>query len=71
MIAKSDDYRAVINALWTLEGLGAVSLQAVKSGLKNSNEKVRMNAIAVSEFINETERSACWRYSKRKHLNEL
>ena len=51
LIASSKDHKAVINALWTLEGLNAVSLKAVKAGLANSHAKAKVNAIAVSEKL--------------------
>ena len=51
LIASSSDYKAQINALWTLEGLNAVSLAAVQTGLKSSNVKVKVNAISVSEKL--------------------
>lgn len=51
LIASESDHKAVINALWTLEGLYAVSINAVKAGLKNSHIKAKVNAIAVSEKL--------------------
>ncbi|MCM8527086.1 MAG: c-type cytochrome [Lentisphaeraceae bacterium] len=51
LIASSTDYKTQINALWTLEGLNAVSLSAVQSGLKSSNQKVKINAISVAEKL--------------------
>ncbi|MCM8541506.1 MAG: c-type cytochrome [Lentisphaeraceae bacterium] len=51
LISSSTDYKAQINALWTLEGLNSVSLSAVQAGLKSSNQKVKVNAISVSERL--------------------
>lgn len=51
LIASSSDYKAQINALWTLEGLNAVSLSAVQNALKSSNVKVKTNALSVSEKL--------------------
>lgn len=56
LIEKAGDYRGVINSLWTLEGLGAVNLQAVRAGLKHDHVKVRVNALAVSEYLSDTEK---------------
>jgi len=51
LIESTTDHRAKINALWTLEGLDAVTLEAVKSGLNDSHIKVKISAIAVSEKL--------------------
>ena len=51
LIASSSDYKAQINALWTLEGLNSVSLTAVQAALKSSNIKVQTNAISVAEKL--------------------
>ncbi|WDE95527.1 c-type cytochrome [Lentisphaera profundi] len=58
VVGTSEDPRLIINALWTLEGLGAVSPSVVRIALKNDNVKVRVNALAVAEFMNEADRQA-------------
>jgi putative membrane-bound dehydrogenase-like protein len=58
IIKTSKDHRAIINALWTLEGLGTVNLEAINAALKSDNQKVRVSALAVSEFIVDNEHQA-------------
>ena len=57
IIEKSTNHLEVIAALWTLEGLNSVSLNAVENGLKNTNAKVRVQAIAVSSNLKESDKS--------------
>jgi len=51
LIKESKDHRAQINALWTLEGLNAVSIDVVKAALASKHVKVKVNAIAVGENL--------------------
>jgi mono/diheme cytochrome c family protein len=51
LIVKTKDHRSVINALWTLEGLSAISLSSVKAGLAKSHAKAKISALAVAEFL--------------------
>ena len=51
LLSSSSDHKAKINILWTLEGLNAVSLSAVKLGLGSSHKKVKISAISVSERL--------------------
>ena len=56
VITSDKNHLAVINALWTLEGLNAVKPDLVKSALQNSHVKVRVSAIAVAESMNQSDR---------------
>ncbi|EDM26597.1 hypothetical protein LNTAR_02277 [Lentisphaera araneosa HTCC2155] len=56
VITSDKNHLAVINALWTLEGLSAVRLGLIKSALQNSHVKVRVSAIAVAESMNKSDR---------------
>lgn len=58
LLAKTTDHRAAINALWTLEGLNAVSLSSVKAGLAKSHVKAKVNALAVAEFLPNSDHKA-------------
>ena len=58
LIEKTSDHRAVINALWTLEGLNSVNLDAVKAGLAKSHPKAKVNALAIAEFLPENDHKA-------------
>lgn len=58
LLTKTSDHKVAINALWTLEGLNAVTLSAVKAGLAKSHVKARVNALAVSEFLPEADHKA-------------
>lgn len=51
LIKSSTDERAIINALWTLHGLGMVREDAVLSALTSDSVKVQVNALAVSESL--------------------
>lgn len=57
IVAKSTNHLEVINALWTLEGLHSVSLQTIKDALKSENSKVKIQALAVSNSLLESDRS--------------
>jgi len=57
LIKTSADYRAQINALWTLHGLEAVNMAAVKAGLNANHSMVKVSAIAVSEKLAAGEKS--------------
>jgi putative membrane-bound dehydrogenase-like protein len=54
LIKQTQDHRAKINALWTLEGLDSVTLEAVKIALNSDNPKVKVSAIAVSEKLEQS-----------------
>lgn len=58
LIGSSKDDKAIVNALWTLQGLDAVSLDAVKSALQNGETKAKISALAVAEFLPATEHTA-------------
>jgi putative membrane-bound dehydrogenase-like protein len=45
---SSEDHRARINALWTLEGLGALDLEVITAGLADVHPKVQVSAIELS-----------------------
>lgn len=48
LLSKSDDHRVRINALWTLEGLGALDLNVIQAGLTDIHPKVKASAIELS-----------------------
>ena len=56
IIDSSSNSNEVISALWTLEGLEAVSMKTVEAGLKNSHSKVKSLSLAVSTKMIESDR---------------
>lgn len=52
IVIESDDHRAKINALWTLEGLNAINLKVIHAGLYAKHPKVQISAIALSTALN-------------------
>jgi mono/diheme cytochrome c family protein len=51
LIKTTTDHKVKINALWTLHGLDAISLESIKLGLSDEHTKVKVAAIAVSENL--------------------
>ncbi len=47
----NDDHRVRINALWTLEGLGALNLETIEVGLLDKHPKVVSSAIELSSQL--------------------
>jgi putative membrane-bound dehydrogenase-like protein len=48
LVSASFDHRVRINALWTLEGLGALNLAVIEAGLSDIHVKVKVSAIELS-----------------------
>ena len=51
MARTSPNYLARLHALWTLEGLGAVTPELIREKLKDSHPQLRVAAIRVSETL--------------------
>ena len=51
LVAGSDNLVARFHALWTLEGLGALDVALVREQLKDSNPRMRVQAIRASETL--------------------
>jgi mono/diheme cytochrome c family protein len=51
MVSSSDSLLARFHALWTLEGLGALDAGLVREQLKDSNSRMRIQAIRASETL--------------------
>ncbi|ROQ18632.1 putative membrane-bound dehydrogenase-like protein [Marinimicrobium koreense] len=51
----TDDHRAQINALWTLEGLNAVNPESIRAGLNSPHTKVKVSAIELLTRLSEGE----------------
>lgn len=51
LMSASSDHRVRINALWTLEGLGALDLPVIEAGLKDIHPKVKVSAIELSSHL--------------------
>ena len=49
--ARSDNLVARFHALWTLEGLGALDVALVREQMKDSNPRMRVQAIRASETL--------------------
>lgn len=55
LVETSDDHRAQINALWTLEGLNAVNPESIRAGLDSPHNKVNVSAIELLTHLSESE----------------
>jgi mono/diheme cytochrome c family protein len=51
LVRTSDNLVARFHALWTLEGLGALDLSLVREQMKDSNPRMRVQAIRASETL--------------------
>jgi putative membrane-bound dehydrogenase-like protein len=51
LVRTSDNLVARFHALWTLEGLGALDLALVREQMKDSNPRMRVQAIRASETL--------------------
>jgi mono/diheme cytochrome c family protein len=51
LLASSDNHLARIHALWTLEGLGELTADGIRVGLKAEHPKVRHSAIRAAESV--------------------
>lgn len=51
MAAKSDNHLARLHALWTLEGLDALTPDIVRTAMKDAHPQLRANAIRVAESL--------------------
>lgn len=51
MLSNSENELARIHALWTLEGLGGLKLQTIKSLMKDSNPNIQIQALRASETL--------------------
>lgn len=51
LLANSDDHIVRINALWTLEGLDALDLAVIETGLSDIHPKVKVSAIELSSRL--------------------
>jgi mono/diheme cytochrome c family protein/glucose/arabinose dehydrogenase len=51
LLAESDNHLARIHAMWTLEGLGDLTADDIRVGLKADHAKVRHSAIRASESV--------------------
>jgi mono/diheme cytochrome c family protein len=54
LLQKSDNLLARFHALWTLEGLGALDLALVREQMKDTNPRMRTQAIRASESLYKT-----------------
>ncbi|UZJ44115.1 c-type cytochrome [Marinimicrobium sp. C6131] len=55
LVVTSNDHRAQINALWTLEGLKAVNRESIRAGLNSPHAKVNVSAIELLTRLSENE----------------
>ncbi|WP_339725113.1 PVC-type heme-binding CxxCH protein [uncultured Paraglaciecola sp.] len=51
LLSASEDHRVRINALWTLEGLDALDLSVIETGLTDIHPKVKVSAIELSSHL--------------------
>ncbi|MEM7392038.1 MAG: HEAT repeat domain-containing protein, partial [Verrucomicrobiota bacterium] len=54
-MAGHDHHLAVIHALWTLEGMNALNLDAIRNALGTEHPKARMTAIRMAELLGSAE----------------
>lgn len=55
LVVQSQDHRAQINALWTLEGLNAVNVSSIDAALNSAHPKVKISAIELLTRLPEAE----------------
>ncbi len=58
LIETSADHKVKINALWTLHGLDAISLETIKLGLSDKQTKVKTASIAVSDKLSASDKTS-------------
>jgi len=51
MAAKNDNHFARLHALWTLEGLDAITPDIIRTAMKDAHPQLRANAIRVAESL--------------------
>lgn len=51
MVAKNDNHLARLHALWTLEGLDAITPEIIRTTMKDAHPQLRANAIRVAESL--------------------
>ncbi|MEP1445801.1 MAG: PVC-type heme-binding CxxCH protein [Paraglaciecola sp.] len=62
ILTNSEDHKARINALWTLEGLGALDLDVIITALSDIHPKVQVSGIELSARLPDSDHSVIGEY---------